>query len=299
MVIATTLWSLISSRVHEVLSGIEETVSGFTTIDFILVVVVFWAIYWVCSTLRAVTRLGPVEVALLDANGDVKPDVYALTALLRAACSGRPRATAPGPRRVPPSQPDRSRCGQRSTAGGMDCQGARSDSESPRSPEYKVSGTLLRTAPHPPDRLRYWLQPKYSGASETNTVPPQPSADDVIRYAAAEIFLGIARDVPHVFPRWAHWGAPGAATDYVDGSRGGWAKTIPAPRRSLKAPGTLRLRTFSRDSKLANIHEAEASMNGAGAREQAEALREYLYIGVARPDVVASPGRRPKRNTLP
>ena len=102
MVIATTLWSLISSRVHEVLSGIEETVSGFTTIDFILVVVVFWAIYWVCSTLRAVTRLGPVEVALLDADGDVKPDVYALTALLRERLA---RAGLEPPPQVPAGSP--------------------------------------------------------------------------------------------------------------------------------------------------------------------------------------------------
>ena len=107
-----------------------------------------------------------------------------------------------------------------------------------------------------------------------------------------------------MFPRWAHWGAPGAATDYVDGIERRLGKDNPGAEAKFESARDAETENLLPRLQLANIHEAEASMNGAGAREQAEALREYLYIGVARPDVVAGGAprrshRRDVRNTLP
>jgi hypothetical protein len=79
------MWSSISNAARDLIDGVENWVSGFSAIDFVLAAAILWAAYWVWATLRAVTRLGPVEVALLDYDGkdDEKPDVHALTGLMR------------------------------------------------------------------------------------------------------------------------------------------------------------------------------------------------------------------------
>lgn len=75
----------VESLVHEWLSDVEGWVGDFSALDWVLVGIFLVALYWVWAAVSAATRLGPIEIEVLEHDGkeDAAPPVKALTAVLR------------------------------------------------------------------------------------------------------------------------------------------------------------------------------------------------------------------------
>jgi hypothetical protein len=164
----------------------------------------------------------------------------------------------------------------------------------PRSPEYKLSGTLIPGGTASPNGLRFWLQPKYAGQSLNDSVTAR-GPDDAIRKVATEVFVAISRDAPHVFPQWAQWQNAVAATAYVDGIGARLKDKDEAAEASFQAAASKQTANLLPRLQLANLAEKAASDprgeqidKNTRAKALARVLRRYLDIGVARPDVIAA-----------
>ena len=293
-----TLWSTLSGAVRDLLDAVEEWVSGLSAIDFVLVVAVVWAAYWIWSALRAATRLGPVEVSLLDNDESAKPDVHALTGRLRERLATGGLLPPP---EVPAGSPQTNLIAAVESSGHP--QGAwvaralELIPHPPRSPEYKLSGTVLLLDSKPPalePRLRYWLQPKHTGRSLLETATGTSNEDAVCR-AAAEIVLDISRDAVHVFPQWAQWTDVDAFRAYADGIEARFAQDKATAKTRFKAATEKQPANLLPQLQLANLLEKATGMDDDGTadawaspKKQAKVLRCYLNLGVARSDLVAA-----------
>jgi hypothetical protein len=291
------MWSSISNAARDLIDGVENWVSGFSAIDFVLAAAILWAAYWVWATLRAVTRLGPVEVALLDYDGkdDEKPDVHALTGLMRE------RLAAGGllpPPEVPAGSPQTNLIAAVEASGHPQAAWVARALEliphPPRSPEYKLTGIVLKAATDASaPRLRYWLQPKHTGRSRLATAA-ETSNEDAVCHAASQIFLEISCDAVHVFPQWAQWTQSEFFRVYVDGIEARFAEQDNDAMAHFETASVGQPANLLPRLQLANLHEKQAGMNGgagdvwARAKEQGRVLRRYLDIGVARSDLVAA-----------
>jgi len=248
--------------------------------------------------LRAATRLGPVEVALLDhdAEDPDTPDVHALTGLFRERLATGGLLPPP---EVPAGSPQTNLIAAVEASGHPQAPWVARVLElvphPPRSPEYKLSGTVLNAndgteAP----RLRYWLQPKHTGRSLLETASGTSPEAAVCR-AAADIFLDISREAVNVFPQWAQWTKRNAFVAYVDGIEARFAEQDERAAWHFKLASARQRANLLPRLQLANLREKQAGMNGNGAadpwanaKERARVLRRYLNIGVARSDLVAA-----------
>jgi hypothetical protein len=291
-----TLWSRLSGVAHDVIDGIASWVSSFSAIDFVLAAAILWAAYWIWSTLRAATRLGPVEVATLDHDEAQAPDVNALTGLLRERLA---TAGLLPPPEVPAGSPQTDLIAAVEASGHpqapLVARALELVPHPPRSPEYKLNGTILGGNGNGSTAgLRYWLQPKHTGRSLLQTVT-ETSSEEAVRRAASHIFLEISRDAVHVFPQWAQWSRWEAVREYVDGIEDRVAEQDEDAVTHFNEACSSQPANLLPQLQLANLREKRAGMKQAAAvdpwarpKEQAKALRSYLDIGVARADVVAA-----------
>jgi hypothetical protein len=285
-----------SGAVRDLTDGVESWVAGFSAIDFVLAVAVLWAVYWVWSTLRAITELGPVGVTVLDHDdeGTTPPEAHALTALLRERLATGGLLPPP---EVPAGSPQTDLIAAVEASGHPQATWVARALElipqPPQSPEYKLSGTIL-TAPGEESvpRLRYWLQPKHTGRSLLATVTEE-STEGAVRSAASQVFLSISRDAVHVFPHWAQWSDGEALRAYVDGIEGRIADHEDEAMECFLSASRRQPANLLPQLQLANLHEKRAGIDAPAevslaARRQAAVLRRYLDIGVARSDLVAA-----------
>jgi hypothetical protein len=291
-----TLWSWLAEIVRDVIDGIEGWVAGFGPIDFILAVAVVWSVFWIWSTLRAMTRLGPVEVSLLehDAKGNAEPDVNALTALLRERLA---RSGLLPPPEVPAGSPQTNLIAAVESSGhpqaGWIAQALQLLPHPPRSPEYKLSATLLTGTNGGPagHGLRYWLRPKHEGHAQLETVKGQTSEAAAVCRAATDIFLEISRDAVHVFPHWAQWDERPALDAYIEGIEARLDDKDRLAGVKFQSSRRQQVANLLPHLQLANLREksaAETKAPRAKAFRQAHVLRRYLDIGVACSDLVAA-----------
>ena len=324
MTATTSLWTTASEAVRDFVDGVESWVSGFTAIDFVLAVAVLWAVYWIWSSLRAVTRLGPVEVSLLDFDerqGEEKPDVHALTGRFRERLANGGLLPPP---EVPAGSPQTNLIAAVEASGHPQAAWVAKALEliphPPRSPEYKLSGTVLELEPNgdgapaddapdlaaavvevpseppaPVPGVRYWLRPKNEGRALLETATGT-DYDDAVCRAAAKVVLEISRDAVHVFPQWAQWTKLNAFLAYVDGIEARLEDDGDAKARERFIAATAdQPENLLPLLQVANLTEKEAGAQStaggdawARAKKQARALRRYLDIGVARSDLVAA-----------
>ncbi|MBE2319413.1 hypothetical protein DVA67_025790 [Solirubrobacter sp. CPCC 204708] len=284
------VWSSLAGAARDVVAAIEAWFRDLGAIEFVLLVAIAWAIYWIWSTLRAITRLGPVEVAELEFGGknDSKPDVKALTTLLRERLA---KGGLLPPSDVPAGSPQTDLIAAVEGSGRPNADWIANLLKllphPPRSTAYKLSGTLIKG--NVQWHLRYWMQPTSRGRSVMRTVSGS-GEDEVIKAAAAEIFLELTKSAVHVFPQWARWSKPPAFRCYVDGLGQQGANA----RAAFEAASEEQFENLLPRLALANLEEicagelAKTAAPPQAATAQAKAVRLYLDIGVAGSDVISA-----------
>jgi len=291
----------LESAAQDTVSSVEQWLSSFTIGDWVLVGAAGVAVYWVVASLRALTRLGPVEVDTLEHDGESKAAVVALTAALRERLASTGLSPPPA---VPAGTPK------------VDLISAVEASNIPQSAwlakllqllptppkpsEYKISAVLLGSEPGPneqqdakrpdaaPCGISFWIRPSHAGSALLDHVNDCGTHSAAVEQAASKIYLHISNDAVDAFPLWARWRDPDALEAYLDGCREredgsdsdavDWFNTA-IDTEVHNALGPL---------QLANLYErAAADAQGyQRARAQADVLRRYLTIARQWPELV-------------
>lgn len=277
---------------------IETAVGDRSATEWVLLIVAGAALVWVYLNLRALTRLGPIDVELLQDDGNPSARVKGLTATFREALA---RTGLIPPPAVPAGTPqvnllaavEASNISQAAWVAKVLAMLPR-----PRPHQYKITGTLQvggarrrRNArlvqrltgrfPTPGSGVSIWVRPASEGREMLRTFGDEDTHEDALKRAASEIYLHISNNAVEAFPLWARWRDAEALAAYREGCR-------------LRADGQLdqALREFQRaadrerfnklaDLQLANIYEQQAQNQATDvqvALAQAFALRRYLDI---------------------
>ena len=300
--------------VRDVFDGIESWAGGLSGLDFLLLVVVAAAVYWISSTVRALTRIGPlvvnpIEIDPVEAGkSDVdKADSLALTGLLREQLG---KSGLSPPPEVPAGSPQTNLIDAVEASGDPRAPWAakllKLVPEPPRPPEFTLHATLFTSKPNGPEAqptycLRYWLRPKVSGLARLETVECG-TYEEAIRRTAADVFRAISEEAVHVFPQWSKWQSHTAFLSYVDGLSARVRSHDHAALWHFGAAADAEPRNLLPRLQIANLLEKQAahmtnhtwavgSAEGAdliAALEQARVLRLYLDIAVDAPSLVAA-----------
>ena len=133
---------------RDLVNGAEEWVSSFTAGDWVLVAFAGAALFWIVASMRAMTRLGPIEIQMLEHDGE-KDDggnavpVKALTGALREKLNANGLSPAPA---VPAGAPQVNLISavEASTIpqGAFIAKLLALLPKPPRPPEYTISGVL-------------------------------------------------------------------------------------------------------------------------------------------------------------
>jgi hypothetical protein len=295
----------LADTARTVVSSVEDFLSDFSVADWVLIALAFAALYWVWTSLRSTTRLGPIEVELLEHDGDGELDVRALTATLRERLAASGLVPPPV---VPSGTPQTNLVTAVKESPVPDAGWIASLLQLvPSAPEparYKLSGTLLGEAPveHPRTTqsaaspgnscgLSFWLRPERDGAPLLDTVARRATHERAVLDAATTVYLHISRHAPQVFPPWARWHTPEGLEAFVEAGRarreGRWGEA----HRKLRAAERLEPANVLVQLQLANTDERDAALVGGSAaakkaERQAGALRRYLNVAVEWPQLV-------------
>jgi hypothetical protein len=294
----------LQSAAQDAVSSVEQWLSSFSVGDWVLVGIAAIAVYWVVASLRALTRLGPVEVDVLEHDGEKKAPTAALTAALRERLNSTGLSPPPA---VPAGTPK------------VDLISAVEASNIPQSAwlakllqllptppkpsEYRITGVLLGvevepepvrrragvTATPTPCGISYWIRPSHSGSASLAHVDKCGTHADAVRKAASRIYLHISNDAVDAFPLWARWRDTDALEAYLSGCRmreepGGDAAAVGEFRAAIGAEVHNALGPL----QLANLYE-RAAADAVGyerARALSDVLRRYLTIAAQWPELV-------------
>jgi hypothetical protein len=278
-------------------TNVEDFVTELSGIDWLLLALAAAAFWWLWAMLRALTRLGPVEVAALDHDGDRTANVLALTAMLRERLANTglvpPTVPAGAPKANLIAAVEASPIPQGPWIGKI----LAALPSLPRPPRYKVTGTLLGVepastglgSPARPCGLSFWVSPDGAGEPLLDTVEKCATHGDAVTAAAARIYVYIANGATSAFPVWVRWRTEQALDDYREGCRylrsSDWAEAEQSLERAItdspfNALGRL---------QLGNLYEqrtATTEQHLLEARMQAEALRNYLEVAREWPGLV-------------
>lgn len=292
----------------------EDWLSSFSVGDWVLVAFALAALFWIVASLRAMTRLGPIEVETLEHDGENKAAVKALTAALREQLA---RNGLNPPPSVPAGTP------QVNLIAAVEASGVPQSAfiakllellpKPPRPPQYNISGVLIgeesneqsggdrraarlrKAAGQPSDPpeggscgLSYWVRPSREGRAQLDSVNRRPTHRQAVDAAAAEIYLHVSNDAIHAFPIWARWHKESSIKAYVEGCRlrreGSLERAVTQLTKAIKQE---RFNALGR-LQLANLYEAcvppEPGIDRASA--QSLALRSYLDIASEWPVLV-------------
>lgn len=299
---------------------VEAAANSLTVIDWVLLAVAGALIAWVWSSLQAITRLGPIEVAALEhdgKDGDGVP-VKALTAQLREALS---RTGLSPPPAVPAGTPQinlidaikESPIPQANWIAAIIQLVPR-----PRPSEYHISGVLLGSEPvaeAPPTQepadgdpeptpcgLRFAVVPAGDGSSELSTVVGFATHSEAVIDATSEMFLHISQDATAAFPIWARWHHKTSLEAFVDSWQQRQSSHVQAAINQLEAAKSKEPFNALADLQVANLYEkcepevlvpeADAPGDDAPSADvlraqlRAHAVRRYLEVADAFPEVV-------------
>jgi hypothetical protein len=293
-------------NVARVVDRVERALESLSVADWVLLAVAAALLAWVWASLRATTRLGPIEVAALEYDGKDDGDVpvKALTARLREALS---RTGLSPPPAVPAGTPQinlidaikESPIPQANWIAAIVQLIPR-----PRPSEYHIGGVLLGAEPPSDARatvpgpcgLRYSVVPAGDGTSELDTVDGCQAHSAAVVKATSQIFLHISQDATGAFPIWARWHRTTSLEAFIDS----WGLR----EQRLIEPALARLRAAKQeepfnalaDLQIANLYEqcepefdvrppAPVS-DVAEVQLKAYAVREYLKVARAFPEVV-------------
>jgi hypothetical protein len=289
---------------RDAITWLEEAIGGLSTAQWVLLILAAAALGWVIANVRALTRLGPIDVQPLEhdvANVRVKR----LTAIFREALA---RSGLMAPPAVPSGVPqvnllaavEASNISQAAWVAKLIAMVPR-----PRPHEYKISGTLHGTDPEAAAEpaegnavdepveaaaeeepnttcgISVWVRPAREGRELLETYDAAPTHMVAVQRAATEIYLHISNHAVEAFPIWARWRDRAALAAYREACKllanadmdGAIAKfeTAAARERFNKLAHL----------QLANIYEQQALLQPTALQTaivQAFALRRYLAI---------------------
>jgi hypothetical protein len=269
---------------RDAVSWLSNGFSGFSVADWVLIALAGAALYWVWASLRAATRVGPIEVELLECDGGSQAKVHALTAMLRERLAN---SGLPPPPAVPAGAPQADLIAA-VTASPIP-QGAwiatllRLLPTPPRPPQYKLSGTVFGDDGRRGCGISFWLQPSREGRELLQTVEALNTHRDVIGAAASSIYLHISNDAVHAFPIWARWRDAQALDAYSQGRKLATKRELDGALEWLCEAARREPGNAIAQLQLANLCEQMAIDKPS---LQADALRRYLDVAVEWPWLV-------------
>jgi hypothetical protein len=275
-------------------TNIEEFVDELSAVDWVLLALAAVALCWLWAILRSLTRLGPVEVATIEHDGQDKAKVLALTAALREQLA---RTGLVPPPSVPAGAPQANLIAAVEASpipqGPWIGKVLEALPSLPRPPRYKVSGTLIGDEPasRGPRRcgISLWVSPDRDGAPLLDTIDKCASHSEAVTAAASKIYVHIARNATGAFPIWVRWRSEEALDAYREGCAQQARGELAEAQASLE--NAIRWSPFNVLARLqvANLYEQrKATTTNAAERIsfQAEALRRYLQIAREWPGLV-------------
>jgi hypothetical protein len=281
----------VSTAARDFVEWVEDRVADFTPFDWVLLALAAFALWWIFASVRAVTRLGPLEVEPLEQDGEVKDqaEVKGLTSGLREhlAHSG----LAP-PAEVPASTPQTDLISAIEASnipqGAWIAKVLEMLPKPPRPIRYRVSGTLIGKPDSGECGISFWLRPSRSGSELLATIENKQSHAEAVECAAAMIFVHISGDAVYVFPSWARWRKVAAFEADRDGLLAREEGRLDVARLAFEIARREEPRNLLPRMQLASLAEREAALPGCirPERVRAGALAAYIEAATERPDVV-------------
>ena len=274
-----------------VVNHIEAAVNSMAVIDWVLLAIAVGLVLWVWRSLHAITRLGPIEVAALEHDSkesDAVP-LKALTAQLRQALS---RTGLSPPPAVPAGTPQ------------INLIDAIKESPIPQAnwiaaiiqliprpepSEYHISGVLLgveSASPPPACGLRFAVVPAGEGRSDLDTVKGFATHSAAVVDATSKMFLHISQDATGAFPIWARWHHKESLEAFVDSWEQREAGATQAAIALLETAKAEEPFNALADLQIANLYEKCEPAGGSEVELRAHAVRRYLEVANAFPEVV-------------
>jgi hypothetical protein len=280
--IVVTATSQLEEWSREGVAWITNAVNGLSVADWVLIALALEALWWVWEGLRASTRVGPVEVTLLECDDGNPVKVRALTALLRERLAN---SGLPPPPAVPAGAPQADLVS--AVAASPAPQAAWIASmlgllRPPRPLQYELSGTIFGKDTKPGCGISFWLRPSRSGRELLETVGNEATHEAAVLAAASQIYLHISNEAVHAFPVWTRWHRAEALEKYADGRRQAIEGELGAALASLSDAAALEPGNALAQLQLANLCEQIAE----DLTEKADTLRRYLDVAVEWPWLV-------------
>lgn len=283
---------------QEVVTWLHDRIEAASTIDWVFLLIALAIAYFLVKSVMAITRVGPVEVELLECDTGSDAEVHVLTAALRErlANGGLPAPV------VPSGTPQVSLVAAVAASPIPQAGFVAKLVEAvpiPQPPQFRLSGTLFQKNKR--TGISFWLRPDRGRAfMKTMTGAPQyhtVSYDETIREAAFAVYSFISTEATQAFPTWARWRSAEALDDYAQGSEAALAGDFQQARASLARAIRQEPDNALASLQLANVYERlaregeadderepertdteECAKRQADAKSQAEALCRYLWI---------------------
>lgn len=272
---------------RDFLSWLGEWLGEISAIDCVLLGFAAAIAYFLRKSLLAATRLGGVEVDVLEceATATATAEAHILTASLREQLTER-GVSAPV---VPSGTPQTTVLSAVAASPIPQAAFIAKLIEAmpiPQPLQYKLSGALAEQGGLAV--LSYWLRPSGGGGSLMGTrkapVAGVPGGyERVIDAIAFEVYSFISRAAPYAFPKWTRWNSMEALVDYSKGANevreGKLASALVTLGEAVEHEPANALVCL----QLANVRERIATENRAVSEsdrlhDQAIALGEYLSI---------------------
>jgi hypothetical protein len=267
---------------RELTSWITDGLQGLSVGDWVLIALALSALYWVWAGLYASTRVGPVEVKLLECDDGNPAKVHALTALLRERLAN---SGLPPPPAVPAGAPQTDLVSAVAASPIPQANWIASIIRLLRPPQplqYELSGTIFGQDEEPNCGLSFWLRPSRAGRELLGTVGDVQTHETAVLLAASRIYLHISNEAVHAFPVWTRWHHKQALDKYAEGRMQAIKGERGAALTSLSDAAALEPGNALAQLQLANLCEQVAKH----PTEQADVLRRYLDAAVEWPWLV-------------
>jgi hypothetical protein len=287
-----------------IVDALDDLVTRASAIDWFLAALGLFVVIWIWLSVRAATRLGPIEVEALTHDSEDGVPVLALTGALRERLA---QIGLPSPPSVPAGAP------QADLIAAVEASGAPQGAflarvlqgmPRPRPPEYKVSGVLVGSEPVPPSPpvpfagesvagpgpegpcgLRFWVRPAREGTARLSAVEGCWAHAETIDEAACRVYRHISNDAGGAFPVWARWTDDAALMAYVKGCKQRNPAEVGEAAQRLRVAADSEPFNVLAALELTNLYEGSVP-HGRGdpalavhrARGQSTVLLRYLAV---------------------
>ena len=211
-----------SERAGQWVESVEGWLSNFSVGDWVAVALALAAVLWIIAGLRALTRLGPIEIEPLEEEADAHLPVKSLTATVARRLS---KSGLLSPSEVPGGAPqadfitavEKSPIPQANWLASLVKLVPR-----PRPAAYRLGGTVV--VPKTPSAgsamhgISLRLRPVREGRELQEFVPAGGKNLHAVAHRVADLaYLHIIEDAVAVLPLWARWHDVDAYAAYMDG----------------------------------------------------------------------------------